>query len=156
MYNRSFGLYEIQINAYILILICYEQYCNITCTNVYSRIRRTQSLNILAVSQTALISECWAGTCLNGSYCSPPSLHKYPLDSIWSHLGFSHQNGAKRERSPPGGALFACASNIKMITFTFMHLADAFIQSDLQCIQAIHVLSVCVFPGNRTHNLLRC
>ncbi len=33
-------------------------------------------------------------------------------------------------------------------TFTFMHLADAFIQSDLQCIQAIHVLSVCVFSGN--------
>ncbi len=32
-------------------------------------------------------------------------------------------------------------------TFTFMHLADAFIQSDLQCIQAIHVLSVCVFSG---------
>ncbi len=38
--------------------------------------------------------------------------------------------------------------------FTFMHLADAFIQSDLQCIQAIHLLSVCVFPGNRTHNLV--
>ncbi len=34
-----------------------------------------------------------------------------------------------------------------------MHLADAFIQSDLQCIQAINFLSVCVFPGNRTHNL---
>ncbi len=32
-------------------------------------------------------------------------------------------------------------------TFTFMHLADAFIQSDLQ------FLSVHVFPGNRTHNL---
>ncbi len=32
--------------------------------------------------------------------------------------------------------------------YTFMHLADAFIQSDLQYIQAIHVLSVCVFPGN--------
>ncbi len=30
-------------------------------------------------------------------------------------------------------------------TFTFMHLADAFIQSDLQCIQAIHVLSLCVY-----------
>ncbi len=30
-----------------------------------------------------------------------------------------------------------------------MHLADAFIQLDLQCIQVIH----CVFPGNRTHNL---
>ncbi len=25
-----------------------------------------------------------------------------------------------------------------LITFTFMHLADAFIQSDLQCIQVIH------------------
>ncbi len=43
-----------------------------------------------------------------------------------------------------------------LFTFTFMYLADTFIQSDLQCIQAIHVLSVCVFAGNRTHNLLRC
>ncbi len=34
-----------------------------------------------------------------------------------------------------------------------VYLADAFIQSDLQCIQVIHFLSVCVFPGNRTHNL---
>ncbi len=33
-------------------------------------------------------------------------------------------------------------------TWTFMHLAYAFIQSDLQCIQAIRVLSVCVFSGN--------
>ncbi len=40
-----------------------------------------------------------------------------------------------------------------LFTFTFMHLADAFIQSDLQCIQVIHLLSVCVFPGNWTHNL---
>ncbi len=33
-----------------------------------------------------------------------------------------------------------------------MHLADAFIQSDLQCIQAIHCFYqyVCS-PGNRTH-----
>ncbi len=32
-----------------------------------------------------------------------------------------------------------------LYTFTFMHLADAFIQSDLQCIQAIHVfVSMCV------------
>ncbi len=37
--------------------------------------------------------------------------------------------------------------------FIFKHLADAFIQRDLQCIQAIHLLSVCVFSGNRTHNL---
>ncbi len=34
-----------------------------------------------------------------------------------------------------------------------MHLADAFIQSNLQYIQVIHFLSVCVFPGNWTHNL---
>ncbi len=38
-------------------------------------------------------------------------------------------------------------------TFTFMHLADTFIQNDLQSIQVIHFLSVCVFHGNRTHNL---
>ncbi len=33
-----------------------------------------------------------------------------------------------------------------LIAFTFMHLADAFIQSDLHCIQAIHFLfiSMCV------------
>ncbi len=36
------------------------------------------------------------------------------------------------------------------ITFTFMHLADAFIQSDLMCIQAMHYLPVCVFLGNLT------
>ncbi len=40
-----------------------------------------------------------------------------------------------------------------IIVYAFMHLADAFIQSDLQCIQVIHLLSVCVFPGNWTHNL---
>ncbi len=39
--------------------------------------------------------------------------------------------------------------------FTFMHLADAFIQSDLQCIQAIHVLSVCV-PWELNPQPLRC
>ncbi len=40
----------------------------------------------------------------------------------------------------------------QVYTFTFMHLADAFIQSD--CIQVIHFfLSVHVFPGNRTPNL---
>ncbi len=45
----------------------------------------------------------------------------------------------------------------EMVTFTFMHLADTFIQSDLQ----LHSGSgytfslVHVFPGNWTHNLLR-
>ncbi len=37
--------------------------------------------------------------------------------------------------------------------FTFKHLADAFIQSDLKCIQAIHFLSLHMFPGNQTHNI---
>ncbi len=37
---------------------------------------------------------------------------------------------------------------VYIFTFTFMHLADAFIQSDFQCIQAIHFffffISMCV------------
>ncbi len=52
--------------------------------------------------------------------------------------------------------IFSChysSFQCHMITFTFMHLADAFIQSDLQ---TILFFSVCVFPGNWTHNLLRC
>ncbi len=35
---------------------------------------------------------------------------------------------------------------------TFMHLADAFIQSD-STFRLYIFLSVCVFPGNWTHNL---
>ncbi len=42
-----------------------------------------------------------------------------------------------------------------LFTFTFMHLADAFIQSDLQCIQVIHLLSVCV-PWELNPQPLRC
>ncbi len=36
-----------------------------------------------------------------------------------------------------------------------MHLADAFIQSDLHCIQVtvFKFLSALAFPGNRTHDL---
>ncbi len=50
---------------------------------------------------------------------------------------------------------------LNTLTFTFMHLADAFIQSDLRFIKAIYsgytfFLSVHVFPRNRSHNLLRC
>ncbi len=39
-------------------------------------------------------------------------------------------------------------AGFKKYALPFMYLADAFIQSDFQCIQVIHVLSVCVFPGN--------
>ncbi len=38
-------------------------------------------------------------------------------------------------------------------TFTFMNLAGAFIQSDLQCIQAIHLLSVCIHTS--THHIIQ-
>ncbi len=47
----------------------------------------------------------------------------------------------------------ALCSRCHSFTFTFMHLADAIIQSDLQCIQAIHLYCQYVFSGNRTHNL---
>ncbi len=47
-------------------------------------------------------------------------------------------------------------SQTRSITFTFMHLADAFIQSDLQLHSGYTITLVHVFPGNRTHNLLRC
>ncbi len=44
----------------------------------------------------------------------------------------------------PQGCIL-CPLPFSLYTFTFMHLADAFIQSDLQCIQAIHVfISMCV------------
>ncbi len=53
----------------------------------------------------------------------------------------------------PATALFI-ESNITF-TFTFMHLADAFIQSDLHCIQVtvFYILPALAFPGNRTHDL---
>ncbi len=46
-------------------------------------------------------------------------------------------------------------NKLTVITFTFMHLADAFIQSDLHCIQVTvsTFSSALAFPGNRTHDL---
>ncbi len=41
-------------------------------------------------------------------------------------------------------------------TLVSLHLADAFIQSDLQLQSGYTFSLVHVFPGNRTHNLLRC
>ncbi len=43
--------------------------------------------------------------------------------------------------------LFNISAGVRRSTFTFMHLADAFIQSNLQCIQAIHLYCQYVFPG---------
>ncbi len=45
------------------------------------------------------------------------------------------------------------ANIVYIYIYIHIFLADAFIQSDLQCTQAIQFLSVCVFPGNQTHNL---
>ncbi len=59
--------------------------------------------------------------------------------------------GAKYEKVLPPLVDFA----ILCTTFTFMHLADAFIQSDFQCIQVIHLLSVCV-PWELSPRPLRC
>ncbi len=42
---------------------------------------------------------------------------------------------------------------IVLYTFTFMHLADAFIQSDLTLHSGYTFSLVCVFPGNLIHNL---
>ncbi len=52
----------------------------------------------------------------------------------WWHAGRSPSSVARRTRRP-------------WFTFTFMHLADAFIQSDLHCIQVtvLHLISSC-FP----------
>ncbi len=54
----------------------------------------------------------------------------------------------------PNHPLSFFMQNTVLVTFTFMHLADAFIQSDLR-LQAGYTfsLSVHVFPGNRTDNL---
>ncbi len=49
--------------------------------------------------------------------------------------------------------LYVCNFLPTTFTFTFMHLADAFIQSDLQLHSGYTFLLVHVFPGNRTHNL---
>ncbi len=43
--------------------------------------------------------------------------------------------------------------NFLHLHFTFMHLADASIQSDLHCIQVTVFWSALAFPGNRTHDL---
>ncbi len=59
--------------------------------------------------------------------------------------------GKPNTTSPIWNNFHSC--NLSAFTFTLMHLADTFIQSDLQYIQVIHFLSVCVFPGNWTHNL---
>ncbi len=54
--------------------------------------------------------------------------------------------------SPPTSRYVGITIVIQQL-FTFMHLADAFIQSDLQLHSGYTFLLVHLFPGNRTHNL---
>ncbi len=51
--------------------------------------------------------------------------------------------------------IFSLCVYVQILTLTFMHLADTFIQSDLQLHSGYTFSLVHVFPGNRTHNLLR-
>ncbi len=46
-----------------------------------------------------------------------------------------------------------CPKGCTRVTFTFMHLADAFIQSNLQCIQIrFYIFISSCLPGKRTHD----
>ncbi len=60
-----------------------------------------------------------------------------------SQLIIAGDGTAFKEIFPQGMAM----ENIRC-GFTFMHLADAFIQSDLVHLGYTFLLSVCVFPGN--------
>ncbi len=62
---------------------------------------------------------------------------------VWGHC-----HAGRPSHDPSSMLLFT-------FTFTFMYLADAFIQSDLQLHSGYTFSLVHVFPGNRTHNLLR-
>ncbi len=54
------------------------------------------------------------------------------------------------------GLLEMAQSEHPCTNLTFTHLADTFIQSDLQLHSGYTFSLVSVFPGNRTHNLLCC
>ncbi len=67
-----------------------------------------------------------------------PHLKKSLFTSVFDSINRLQSAGV------PSNSIFF----IHLCTFTFMHLADAFMQSNLQSIQAIlFFLSVCVFPG---------
>ncbi len=61
-------------------------------------------------------------------------------DNIWPRYNYLKIWGCKKHQNTE-----KIAFNVVQMkfTFTFMHLADAFIQSDLQCIKHIHCQYVC-------------
>ncbi len=97
------------------------------------------------VGNRAVLGHYWL-PCYFSFYCGSqwcPKQPGYKLSSEYIPLCSAEQRHPYRSELLEG----------ELIIFTFMHLSDAFIQSALQCIQVIHLLSVCVFAGNWTHNL---
>ncbi len=74
--------------------------------------------------------------------------------TAWSICDCKLETGKKQ--GPASLTWVETFGTLDIFTFTFMHLADAFIQSDLQLHSGYTFSLVSVFPGNRTHNLLRC
>ncbi len=97
---------------------------------------------------------CWVGLTI----CVPEGYHR---KRTWLHANV-HKHIYIHSLHVWSLAVLLClvvltkvlnAGNTFTFTFTFMHLADAFIQSDLQLHSDYTFLLVHVFPGNRTHNL---
>ncbi len=108
--------------------------------------------------------------------CSPPTHHHEQhcdCSGVIQIFGNHHLSGPEvgqshwlyREKGPAEAVFPPPAKEVQLatraaetvtFTFTFMHLAEAFIQSDLQCIQAIHFfVSTCV-PWESNPQPLRC
>ncbi len=79
-------------------------------------------------------------SCMGGWEQERDSLY---LSGFHNYLGILNRECVRESLEVP----------ITKLLFTFMHLADAFIQSDLQLHSGYTFLLVHVFPGNRTHNL---
>ncbi len=100
-------------------------------------------------------SECSSGSLLSTLkvYVAAIASFRSPLggQSIGRHalvVSFSCTLHPPRPPSVPPWVLevvLIALSQLQLEPFTFMHLADAFIQSDLQCIQAIHLAKVHFF-----------
>ncbi len=93
--------------------------------------------------------------CVNHA-CAPP-----PKNWIWfvfffffciRSMHFDRQRWRIRKNGKPHSNILDSMCN----DLFDLHLSDAFIQSDLQLHSGYTFLLLSVFPGNRTHNLLRC
>ncbi len=108
-----------------------------------SLVRKSSLYLLLIDAEEHLARALWDGEC--GSGCVSAASLRYGLQHVWP----TRKLPASSHTNTHAGARWVPCF-IRGVHFTFTHLADTFIQSD---IQAIHFLSVCVYPGNRTHNL---